>query len=59
MNAMYTGLLAGLVLGTAAAIGGFSAFLVALLLGIIGLVVGRIVDGDLAVGDLIGRGRDR
>lgn len=59
MNAMHTGLLAGLVLGTAAAIGGFAAFLIALLLGIIGLVVGRIVDGDLAVGDLIGRGRDR
>ncbi|MBE9373020.1 hypothetical protein IQ251_01030 [Saccharopolyspora sp. HNM0983] len=59
MTAMHVGLLAGLVLGAAAAIGGFSAFLISLLVGVVGLVIGRIVDGDLAVGDLFGRGRDR
>lgn len=59
MNATQTGLLAGLILGTAAAVGGFVGFLIALAVGAIGLVVGRIVDGDLEVGDILGKGRDR
>lgn len=59
MNATQTGLLAGLVLGTAGAIGGFGAFLVALLVGAIGLIVGRVLDGELDLGGVLGRGRDR
>ncbi|GAA0541293.1 hypothetical protein GCM10011581_37300 [Saccharopolyspora subtropica] len=59
MNATQTGLLAGLILGAAAALGGFSGFLIALLVGAVGLVIGRIVDGDLEIGDILGRGRDR
>ncbi|TDC95071.1 hypothetical protein E1161_05395 [Saccharopolyspora aridisoli] len=59
MNATQTGLIAGLILGTAAAIGGFSGFLIALLIGVVGLVVGRILDGELEVGDLLGRSKDR
>lgn len=59
MNATQTGLLAGLVLGTAGAIGGFGAFLVALLVGAIGFVVGRVLDGELDLGGVLGRGRDR
>jgi hypothetical protein len=59
MNATHTGLLAGLILGAAAAIGGFSALLIALLLGVIGFVVGRVLDGELDLGELLGRGRDR
>ena len=60
MNATQIGLLAGLVLGTAGAIGGFGAFLVALLVGAIGFIVGRVLDGELDLGSLgRGRGRDR
>ncbi|SHG11510.1 hypothetical protein [Streptoalloteichus hindustanus] len=59
MNGTQTGLLAGLVLGASGAIGGFGAFLVTLVAGIIGLLVGRAVDGRLDLGDLFGRGRDR
>lgn len=59
MNATQTGLLAGLILGVAAAFGGFSGFLIALALGLVGLVAGRVLDGELDLGDLLGRGRDR
>lgn len=59
MNATQTGLISGLILGTAAAVGGFSGFLIALLIGVVGLVIGRILDGELEVGDLLGRSKDR
>lgn len=62
MNATQTGLLAGLVLGTAGYVGGFGAVLVALLVGALGLVAGRVLDGELDLGDLagaLGRGRDK
>lgn len=39
------GLFAGLLLAVAAAAGGFLGFLVALVLGIVGLVVGHYLDG--------------
>ncbi|ALE81530.1 MULTISPECIES: hypothetical protein [Pseudonocardia] len=58
MNATQTGLLAGLLLGVAGATGGFFAFVITLVLGIIGLVVGRLLDGELDLSGL-GRGRDR
>ncbi|OAA25120.1 hypothetical protein UG55_102535 [Frankia sp. EI5c] len=41
------GLVAGLVAGLALAFGGFGEFLIVLLFGAIGLVVGKIVDGDI------------
>lgn len=59
MNMTQTGLLAGLILGAAGAIGGFNAFLVALLVGLLGLVVGRVLDGELDISAILGRGRDR
>lgn len=58
MSATQTGLLAGLVLGLAAT-DGFTAFLVTLAVGVIGLVVGRVLDGQLDLSDLLGRGRDK
>jgi len=58
MSAAQTGLLSGLVLGLAAT-SGFTAFLVTLAVGVIGLVVGRVLDGELDLGDLLGRGRDK
>lgn len=59
MNATQTGLIAGLILGIAAAVAGFTGFLITLALGIIGLVVGRVLDGQLEIGEFLGRGRDR
>lgn len=52
------GLLAGLLLGVAAAAGGFSGFLIALVLGVIGYLVGAQRDGTIDLGALLG-GRDR
>lgn len=59
MNSTQTGLLAGLILGTAGAISGFSGFLIALAVGVVGLVIGRILDGEMDVRDILGRGRDQ
>jgi len=59
MTWTHTGLLAGLILGAAFAIDGFGALFLALLVGVIGFVAGRVLDGELDVGELIGRGRDR
>jgi len=59
MNATQTGLLAGLILGAAGYIGGLGAFLVALLVGALGLVAGRVLDGELDINAVLGRGRDR
>ena len=59
MNATRTGLLAGLIVGVAGSIGGFGAFLITLVVGIVGMLVGMALDGRLDVTSLIGRGRDR
>jgi nitrate/nitrite transporter NarK len=59
MNATQTGLLAGLALGLAGAFGGLGAFLIVLVLGTIGLIVGRVLDGQLDLNAVLGRGRDR
>jgi hypothetical protein len=58
MNWTYTGLLAGLVLGLAAT-QGFVAFLITLVVGVIGLLVGRVADGELNLGDVFGRATER
>lgn len=59
MNATRTGLLAGLILGAAGSIGGFGPFLVTAVVGILGLVIGLVLDGNLDVSGVLGRGRDR
>lgn len=59
MNATQTGLLAGLVLGAAGAFGGFSAFVIVLVVGAVGLLIGRVLDGELDLSGVLGRGRDR
>ncbi|AHH96000.1 hypothetical protein GCM10010174_51260 [Kutzneria viridogrisea] len=58
MNGSQIGLLAGLVLGLAASFS-FVAFLVTAAVGIIGFVVGRVLDGEIDLGDVLGRGRDK
>jgi len=57
VNHTRTGLLTGLVLGLAAAFGGFGAFLLVLVLGGLGLLVGRFLDGKLDISALSGRDR--
>lgn len=52
MNWTVTGLVAGLLLGIAAAIGGFGAFAAAALLGALGLLAGRYLDGALDLDEL-------
>jgi hypothetical protein len=46
------GLLVGMALGLAAALGGFGAFLLVAALGVVGFLVGRFLDGDLDLGEL-------
>ncbi|MGH3439318.1 MAG: hypothetical protein ACRDRN_23020 [Sciscionella sp.] len=58
MSATPTAIVCGLILGLAAS-QGFVAFLVTLAVGVIGLVVGRVIDGEVNIGDVFGRGRDR
>ncbi len=51
------GLAVGLVLGVVGAFGGVTAFLIVLVLGAVGLLVGRLLDGQLDLDGLTGRGR--
>ena len=53
MSKTLIGLLVGLLLGTVWAFGGFGDFVLVIVIGAIGLVVGLILDGKLNVGDYI------
>jgi len=53
------GLFVGLILGLAAALGGFTDFLVVALFGIVGFVVAKILDGEIDLSDYIGPNRRR
>jgi hypothetical protein len=58
MTTSSLGLIAGLLLGVAAAAGGFTGFLVALVLGAAGYLIGGQRDGEFDLGALLrGRGR--
>jgi hypothetical protein len=48
------GLAFGTALGFAGAFGGFGAFLLVLVLGLVGFLAGRALVGDLHLGDLFG-----
>lgn len=54
MTTSTIGLLAGLLLGVAAAAGGFFGFLIALVLGVIGYLVGGQYDGEFNLSTLKG-----
>ena len=60
MSATTIGLIAGLILGLAGALGGFGAFIVTLFLGAVGVAAGRLVDvrGDISA-FLSSRDRER
>ena len=53
------GLITGLALGLAAAFGGIGAFLIVLVLGALGLGVGRWLDGRLDLSALTGQQSER
>ncbi|MEV4189967.1 DUF2273 domain-containing protein [Streptomyces toxytricini] len=59
MSRSVVGLAAGMALGFAAYFGGFWAFLLVLVLGAVGLVVGRLTEGDLELGDFVRRRDDQ
>ncbi|MEU2117925.1 hypothetical protein ABZ567_20240 [Streptomyces sp. NPDC016459] len=58
MSAAIVGLLAGMALGFAAYFGGFWAFLLVAFLGLVGLIIGLMIQGDLEMSDFT-RSRDR
>ncbi len=53
MNTTTLGLLAGLALGLASVLDGFSGFAITAVLGAIGLIVGKVIDGELDLGNLV------
>ena len=55
MTTSTVGLLAGLLLGIAAAVGGFGGFLIAFVLGVIGYLLGGHYDGELDLSKMLGR----
>lgn len=58
MTTSSLGLIAGLLLGVAAAAGGLSGFLIALVLGVAGYLIGGQRDGEFDLSTLLpGRGR--
>lgn len=58
MTTSTVGLLVGLLLGIAAATGGFGGFLIALVLGVVGYLLGGHFDGELDLNKMLGRKRD-
>lgn len=59
MSTTTTALFTGLVLGVVAVFGGFYAFLLVLVLGAVGLLVGMLLEGKLSLGGLTGRSSSR
>lgn len=49
----------GLVLGIVLAFGGFTALVIAVLFGLVGLIVGRVAEGKLDLQALFGRASSR
>lgn len=59
MRPSVVGLLAGIALGFAAAFGGFGAFLAVALLGLVGFLGGRAVEGRFDLSPLLSEERSR
>ncbi|WP_128377924.1 hypothetical protein [Streptomyces cavernae] len=59
MSMAVIGMIAGMALGFAGYFGGFGAFLLVAALGAIGFVVGRLLEGDLELGDFFRGRQDR
>jgi hypothetical protein len=59
ISATLVGLMVGIALGFGAVIDGFVGFIVMLVLAAAGLIVGRVVDGELDLTDYLGGRRRR
>lgn len=59
MSRTTTALFVGLVLGLSAAFGSFSSFVIVLLFGAIGLVIGMALDGKINVASLLSRATEK
>ncbi|WP_333773206.1 hypothetical protein [Streptomyces sp. IBSBF 3136] len=59
MSKAVVGMIAGMALGFAGWFGGFGAFLLVAALGAVGLVAGRLLEGDLELGDFFRTRDDR
>jgi nitrate/nitrite transporter NarK len=59
MSTTQLGLIVGLTLGIVAAFGGFGAFVIAVVLGAIGLGVGRLLEGRVDLNALFRRDNSR
>ncbi|MFI7496940.1 hypothetical protein ACIBVL_00275 [Streptomyces sp. NPDC049687] len=57
MSMAVVGMIVGMALGFAGYFGGFGAFVLVAALGAVGFVVGRLLEGDLELGDFF-RARD-
>ncbi|GEL94833.1 hypothetical protein [Cellulomonas composti] len=53
MSSVATGLFAGILLALVAAVGGFSMFLLALVLGALGVLVALVLDGRLDLSGVV------
>ncbi len=53
MQTTTLGLITGLVLGLAIVLDGFSGFAITAVLGAVGLLVGKVLDGELDLGNLV------
>nr|WP_103936964.1 hypothetical protein [Thermomonospora echinospora] len=53
------GLAYGTALGIATAFGGWPGFVAVLVFGVIGFLIGRVLAGDLDLGEVFGAGRTR
>jgi hypothetical protein len=58
MHPSLVGLLVGIALGFAGAFGGFDAFLIVALLGLVGFIAGKVVAGQIDLTPYLG-GEDR
>lgn len=58
MRPSFVGMLVGIALGFAGVIGGFGAFLIVSFLGLVGFVVGKVLEGQIDVSSYLG-GSDR
>ncbi len=57
MTTSTIGLLAGLLLAIAAAVGGIGAFLLAVVFGVVGYVIGAQYDGEIDLAALVNKRR--
>ncbi len=59
MSSTVIGLFTGLLIGLATAIDGFNGFLILVVFGAIGIVIGKVLDGDLDVSSMLNSASSR